>query len=169
MKCHLVLVYSTLCLFQALSSQASADLPDLKNEELIAEHRSAKPEPFLDRLASFFSGGSSTANNQNKKIHHQLTSASVQRPVAVKPPLPPRPPSLPRPNIPLRKTGPSRPQPVYNGQSAAPSNNFQTFVKPPGKTINNLKKNMSTWIRYHNNIHDIGLYFLMSVRLFSLG
>ena len=104
-----------------------------ETEELVAEHRSAKPEPFLDRLAAFFSGA---GQNDKKYPNQQQTSASVQRPVAVKPPLPPRPPNLPKlhkPQAPIRKSGPPRPKPVYQGQSVAPSNNFATFVQP-GKT-----------------------------------
>ena len=129
MKCHLVLL-SLISIFQLNNISL---VTSQETEELVAEHRSAKPEPFLDRLAAFFSGG------QNDKKYHQQqqqTSASVQRPVAVKPPLPPRPPNLPKlpkPQIPLRKSGPPRPKPVYQGQSVAPSNNFATFVQP-GKT-----------------------------------
>ena len=139
MKCHLVLIFSILQL-SSIHSVTSQEL--LKTEELVAEHRSAKPEPFLDRLAAFFSGGQ---NDKKYQQQGQQTSASVQRPVAVKPPLPPRPPSIPKipkPQAPLRKSGAARPKPVYQGQSyqgqsVAPSNNFATFVKP-GKNNSNL-------------------------------
>lgn len=120
MKCHYLLL--VFCLLKLINAEA-----ELKAvEELTAEHRSAKPEPFLDRLAAFFTGGS-----VDKK---QSTAASVQRPVAVLPPRPPLPPARPN-NIPLRKQS-YKPAPVYQGQSVAPSNNFQTFVQPgPGKTL----------------------------------
>ena len=131
MKCHLVLFFSLISFLSSVTSQ--------EPEDLVAEHRSAKPEPFLDRLAAFFSG----AGQNDKKYQppppppFQQTSASVQRPVAVKPPLPPRPPNLPKlpqpPPAPIRKSGPARPNPVYQGQSVAPSNNFATFVKPGKK------------------------------------
>ena len=145
MKCHLVLIslFSVLQLSSNIHSVTSQET--LKTEELVAEHRSAKPEPFLDRLAAFFSGG-----QNDKKFQHQQqqTSASVQRPVAVKPPLPPRPPgppSLPKLTkpLPIRKSGPPRAQPVYQGQSyqgqsVAPSNNFATFVKPGKNNLQNI-------------------------------
>jgi len=139
MKCHLVLLFCIISLHSSVTSQ--------ETDELLAEHRSAKPEPFLDRLAAFFSG----AGGQNDKKYQppppqyqQIPSASVHRPVAVKPPSPPRPPNLPKlpqppPAVPLRKSGPARPNPVYQGQSVAPSNNFATFVQPGfggGGTIN---------------------------------
>jgi len=149
MKCHLVLIslFSVLQLSSNIHSVTSQET--LKTEELIAEHRSAKPEPFLDRLAAFFSGGQ---NDKKFQHQHQQTSASVQRPVAVKPPLPPRPPgppSLPKLTkpLPIRKSGPPRAQPVYQGQSyqgqsVAPSNNFATFVKPAFG--NDLKRNINS-------------------------
>lgn len=120
MKCHSYIL--VLCLLKLINAEAELSTV----EELTAEHRSAKPEPFLDRLAAFFTGST------EKK---QSAAASVQRPVAVLPPRPPLPPSRPN-NIPLRKQSyKPKPAPVYQGQSVAPSNNFQTFVQPaPGKT-----------------------------------
>ena len=153
MKCHLVLIslFSVLQLSCNIHSVTSQET--LKTEELVAEHRSAKPEPFLDRLAAFFSGG-----QNDKKFQQQQTSASVQRPVAVKPPLPPRPPgppSLPKLTkpLPIRKSGPPRAQPVYQGQSyqgqsVAPSNNFATFIKP-GKNICNLISSNFSYMAHH--------------------
>ena len=125
MKCHLLVC----CLLFATASRAESNV-----ENLEAEHRSAKPEPFLDRLAAFFSGA---GNKKDKRppplqpqlphLHTQTAAASVPRPVAVRPPLPPRPhinPPVAPPQIPLRKQH----NPVY--QSVASSNNFQTFVNP---------------------------------------
>ena len=76
-----------------------------KPEQLVAEHRaagsrSADPEPFLDRIASLFSGGSPAPQIPQKKAGNRpkgpvyrppnpptyQQQPSIQRPVAVKPP-----------------------------------------------------------------------------------
>eukprot|EP00093_Oithona_nana_P000528 00528.XXX_2216_2581_1 [CDS] Oithona nana genome sequencing. len=102
--CHLIL-FCTVLIIPAL---ADAELPTTVVEELEAEHRSAKPEPFLEKLAAAIFG-----SNNDK--------TSNKRP----PPRAPRPPQPPR--IPLK----TRPQPVYNGpQVSAASNNVQSFAPP---------------------------------------
>jgi hypothetical protein len=59
MKCH---CFITFALLSALSSTAADKGPPLKlplpDPMLEFEHRSAKPEPFLDRLASALFGSS---------------------------------------------------------------------------------------------------------------
>ena len=119
--CHFLLL-SCLIVYAASSPEAET----LQVEELEAEHRSAKPEPFLEKLAAAIFG--SNEKSGQKRPVYQQTSASVQRPVAVKPPRPPlapRPPTPPK--IPIR-----RPQPVYNGPQASPSNNVPSFAPQPG-------------------------------------
>ena len=123
--CHFLLLASALAL--ALATPEA----ETKVEELEAEHRSAKPEPFLEKLAAAIFG--SNDKTSSKRPVYQQTAGSVQRPVAVKPPrvpLAPRPPQPPR--IPLQK----RPQPVYNGPQVSASNNVQSFAPPQtGKKI----------------------------------
>ena len=117
--CHFLLLASALAL--ALATPEA----ETKVEELEAEHRSAKPEPFLEKLAAAIFG--SNDKTSSKRPVYQQTAGSVQRPVAVKPPrvpLAPRPPQPPR--IPLQK----RPQPVYNGPQVSASNNVQSFAPP---------------------------------------
>ena len=130
--CHLIL----FCIVLIIPALADAELPTTVVEELEAEHRSAKPEPFLEKLAAAIFG-SNNDKTSNKRPVYQQTSGSIQRPVAVKPPRAPRPPQPPR--IPLK----TRPQPVYNGpQVSAASNNVQSFAPPqsgPGKKLDFLR------------------------------
>ena len=121
--CHFILVSSIVL------ANAEAELPTTVVEELEAEHRSAKPEPFLEKLAAAIFGSN---DKTGKRPVYQQTAGSIQRPVAVKPPRAPRPPQPPR--IPLK----TRPQPVYNGPQASASNNVQSFAPPqagPGKKL----------------------------------
>ena len=125
--CHFILVSSIVL------ANAEAELPTTVVEELEAEHRSAKPEPFLEKLAAAIFGSN---DKTGKRPVYQQTAGSIQRPVAVKPPRAPRPPQPPR--IPLK----TRPQPVYNGPQASASNNVQSFAPPqsgPGKKLDFLR------------------------------
>ena len=123
MKCH-----SILCLLVIIGGQswvqASPEAETLSVDELTAEHRSAKPEPFLDKIAAFFAGNT----RKQDKPTYQHGAASVPRPQYVRPPVPPKPPVRP-PN--LLKRPPSKPQPVYgHDQSSAASSNFNSFASP---------------------------------------
>ena len=100
------LILANILLTLALArGDADAVSSQNKPEQLVAEHRaagsrSADPEPFLDRIASLFSGGSPAPQLPQKKAGNRpkgpvyrppnpptyQQQPSVQRPVAVKPP-----------------------------------------------------------------------------------
>ena len=127
MKCHLFILVC-LHLF-ASNANADAEAETLPIEDLQAEHRSAKPEPFLDKIAAFFAGGN-TRKHDKKPTYPQQTAASVPRPQYVRPPLPPQPPK--RPTNLLQKR--PKPPPSYDQQTSA-SQNFGAFTnQSPGKT-----------------------------------
>ena len=125
MKCHLIFCLLVIGVCQSWV-QASPEAETLSVDELTAEHRSAKPEPFLDKIAAFFSGNT---RKQDKPTYQQHGAASVPRPQYVRPPVPPKPPVRP-PN--LLKRPPPKPQPVYSGhdQSSSASSNFNSFASP---------------------------------------
>ena len=127
MKCHLFIL---VCLHLiASNAKADAEAETLPIEDLQAEHRSAKPEPFLDKIAAFFAGGN-TRKHDKKQTYPQQTAASVPRPQYVRPPLPPQPPK--RPTNLLQKR-PPKPPPSYDQQTSA-SQNFGAFTnQSPGK------------------------------------
>ena len=131
MKCH-----SILCLLVIIGGQyswvkASPEAETLSVDELTAEHRSAKPEPFLDKIAAFFSGNT----RKQDKPTYQHGAASVPRPQYVRPPVPPKPPVRP-PNLLKRPPPPpNKPQPVYSAgnkidQNPSASSNFNSFASP---------------------------------------
>ena len=74
MKCHHLIVFFT---YLIVLSRASPEAETLNVEELEAEHRSAKPEPFLDRLAAFFSG---VSHNKKGPGHVHTPSAPAPGP-----------------------------------------------------------------------------------------
>ena len=102
--------------------------------DMAAEHRSAKPEPFLDRLASLFGGGSNK-NDKNGNNGARPNPVYPQRPLGKPygpPPRPPRRPVLPPPpSQPQIKPQPPKQPTRYQAQ---PSNSLPTFVSPGGKT-----------------------------------
>ena len=84
---------------------------ELSAEHLDVEHRSGKAEPFLDRIASLFTGGGGDEPEKRPvrpigpvyrpPIRKQATAGSIQRPIAVAPPqsfnkplYPPTPPRI---------------------------------------------------------------------------
>ena len=82
---------------------------ELSAEHLDVEHRSGKSEPFLDRIASLFTGGAEEESEKRPvrpigpvyrpPIRKQATAGSLQRPIAVPPPqsfnkYPPTPPRI---------------------------------------------------------------------------
>ena len=107
-----------LCLALAFAVlSVKADPESAVVEEFPAEHRGAKPEPFIDRLVSLFSSSDPKRDKNGKP-----RPVYPQRPV--KPYGPP-----PRPG-PVRKRPPvTNPQPPRY-QQAAPSNNLPTYVSP---------------------------------------
>lgn len=118
-KCHQLCLVLTVIAYSLV--QAESDPALSPNEDLPVEHRAAKPEPFLDRIAAFFSGATNTQDRLQ-------TSASVQRPTVLRPrpPLPPQIPLKPQPQY----VRPPRQPDSYQ----QPSNNFPTIVSPgPGK------------------------------------
>lgn len=147
--CHFILVSSIVL------ANAEAELPTTVVEELEAEHRSAKPEPFLEKLAAAIFGSN---DKTGKRPVYQQTAGSIQRPVAVKPPRAPRPPQPPR--IPLK----TRPQPVYNGPQASASNNVQSFAPPqagPGKKLsltNFLRNSFGSFASFFGMHYILALY-----------
>ena len=135
MKCHFnIRVSAIVCLYFASAVflvHASPDAETLTVDELTAEHRSAKPEPFLDKIAAFFAGN--TRKQDVKKPTYPQTAASVPRPQYVRPPVPPKPPVRPQNLL-------KRPQPVYDQQPSS-SNNFDRFSNAgPGKPNNFFKR-----------------------------
>jgi hypothetical protein len=66
MKCHLhsksfILIITFYAVFNVglVFCDSEADADATADADLLAEHRSAKPEPLLDRIASLFGVGSS--------------------------------------------------------------------------------------------------------------
>ena len=116
------LILANILLTLALAKgDADAVSSQNKPEQLVAEHRaaggrSADPEPFLDRIASLFSGGNPSPQIPQKKAgnrpkgpgpvyrppnpptYQQQPLPSVQRPVAVKPPQTYKKPSYSKPS-----------------------------------------------------------------------
>ena len=116
------LILANILLTLALAKgDADAVSSQNKPEQLVAEHRaagsrSADPEPFLDRIASLFSGGSPAPQVPQKKAgtrpkgpgpvyrpphpptYQQQSLPSIQRPVAVKPPQTYKKPSYSKPS-----------------------------------------------------------------------
>ena len=149
MKCH-----SILCLLVIIGGQswvqASPEAETLSVDELTAEHRSAKPEPFLDKIAAFFSGNT----RKQDKPTYQHGAASVPRPQYVRPPVPPKPPVRP-PNLLKRPPPPNKPQPVYSAgnkidQNPSASSNFNSFASPGaggGKNFQFLFNNNKKFIK----------------------
>ena len=152
-----VLIYTLAISLCNCDSESDADPSALSDVE--AEHRGAKTEPFLDRIASFFGGGANDKKAKPVSPVYQRPSgglqaqASQQRPVLVPRPAgsgygapsistygaptgstygappPPPPPTPVRP--PVRAPAPVSPSrpPVYQPPVAA-SNNFPTYVSP---------------------------------------
>jgi len=142
------LILANILLTLALArGDADAVSSQNKPEQLVAEHRaagsrSADPEPFLDRIASLFSGGSPAPQVPQKKAGNRpkgpvyrppnpptyQQQPSVQRPVAVKPPQSYKKPIYaPKPSG--LQTSASNLRPVSQpalGQSAAPSDPWST-------------------------------------------
>ena len=100
-----LLIANILLTVSLVRGDADAVSAQNKPEHLVAEHRaagsrSADPEPFLDRIASLFSGGSPAPQVPQKKAGNRpkgpvyrppnpptyQQQPSIQRPVAVKPP-----------------------------------------------------------------------------------
>ena len=130
MKCHSILCLLVIIGGQYSGVQASPEAETLSVDELTAEHRSAKPEPFLDKIAAFFSGNT----RKQDKPTYQHGAASVPRPQYVRPPVPPKPPVRP-PNLLKRPPPPNKPQPVYSAgnkidQNPSASSNFNSFASP---------------------------------------
>jgi hypothetical protein len=73
--CHYSRTLVALLALSAAVSFASADSdgdPDADAiADLEAEHRGAKTEPFLDRIASFFGGGSSDKKNKPSPVYQR--------------------------------------------------------------------------------------------------
>ena len=69
--CHFILVSSIVL------ANAEAELPTTVVEELEAEHRSAKPEPFLEKLAAAIFG-SNDKNTQHTVIRVALRLSYFQ-------------------------------------------------------------------------------------------
>lgn len=137
--------------FVSADSESDPD-PD-PISDLEAEHRGAKTEPFLDRIASFFGGGSGEKKAKPSPVYQRpgglQAQASLQRPVvATRPPsgygVPPTvtygapptnsygapAPPPPPPRAPARPPQPVTPnRPPYQPPVAA-SNNFPTYVQP---------------------------------------
>ena len=71
MKCHYsrtllsVLALSLAVNLVSCDSESDPD-PTSGGPDLEAEHRGAKTEPFLDRIASFFGGGNDKKNKPNQ-------------------------------------------------------------------------------------------------------
>ena len=155
MKCHLIFCLLVIGVCQSWV-QASPEAETLSVDELTAEHRSAKPEPFLDKIAAFFSGNT---RKQDKPTYQQHGAASVPRPQYVRPPVPPKPPVRP-PN--LLKRPPPKPQPVYSGhdQSSSASSNFNSFASPGaggggGKNFEKYSYKIKEFIRKFQKISHI--------------
>jgi len=155
------LILANILLTLALAKgDADAVSSQNKPEQLVAEHRaaggrSADPEPFLDRIASLFSGGNPSPQIPQKKAgnrpkgpgpvyrppnpptYQQQPLPSVQRPVAVKPPQTYKKPSYSKPSYSKPsyskpaglQTSASNLRPVSQpalSQSAAPSDPWST-------------------------------------------
>ena len=79
MKCHCSRTFVAILAFSVavnfVSCDSESDPDPSSSPDLEAEHRGAKTEPFLDRIASFFGGGSN-----DKKAKPTQVSPVYQRP-----------------------------------------------------------------------------------------
>ena len=132
MKCHRL-----LCITLVLAAAVSLAHADKSIDE--AEHRAAKPEPFLDRLASALFGSSTDKKSEQKKVGQRPprpvynkrpppyklnAQPSFQTPVVAQPPqnsygAPQAPPITSNNLVPQR-----RPQPQYKPSA---SNSFPSY------------------------------------------
>lgn len=110
---------------------------DSELESLDVEHRSAKAEPFLDRIASLFTGGGEKKADhpppgpiyrQPKPPPRLQGASSLQRPVAVSPPkkfYPPSPASPPRQSASSSNLSPVSQPATFGALSSGPSDPWQ--------------------------------------------
>ena len=136
-----------ICLLVAAAAAVNAESNPESNPDLAAEHRSAKPEPFLEKLASALGFGSSSSPNNEKK-YRPPKPPGRPKPVYKRPPVQHGLPSIQKPIVAASRPAsggygapkapaighrpPARP-PVRPPLTPAASNNFPNYFNGGGK------------------------------------